>query len=281
MENHVMHALLTSLRSCRASVARLAHTCAFAAAWICAAPACAQQPTGEGKPETSSWGVGLAAVSAQQAYKGTNRDTTALPILSFENRYLKLSVQTLEIKLPGLELGDSQRLNFGVVARLFGGGGYEAGDSPFLAGMAQRRSSVWVGPRAEWKTALADVKLELLGDASGNSKGRRVLLGVERKWVLGPSVVLVPQVGAEWVDRKYVDYYFGVRAGEATAARAAYAGEAAVNAEIGLTGIYAFDRNNLLTLNVSVKSLGDEIKSSPIVDRSTENRVLLAYTYRF
>jgi MipA family protein len=259
----------------------LARVCALAAALTCSAAAFAQQPPGKDKPEGSSWGLGLAVASGQKAYKGTDRETRALPMLSFENQYVKLSGPNMELKLPGLELDDSQRLNFGVVAKLFGGGGYEAGDSPALAGMAERKSSVWAGAKMEWENDLADVKLELLGDASSKSKGQRVVLGLSRKWVLGPSMMLMPQVGVEWVDKKYVDYYYGVRASEATAGRAAYVGKATVNPEISLTGIYRFDKHQSLMLNVGVKSLGKEIKDSPIVGRSTENRVMLGYMYRF
>lgn len=259
----------------------LARGSAFAGALICAAAAFAQQPPGKDDPEGSSWGLGLAVMSAQKAYKGMDRETRALPMLSFENQYVKLSGPNLELKLPGLELGDSQRLNFGIVAKLFGGGGYEASDSPALAGMAERESGLWAGAKMEWENDVADVKLELLGDASGKSKGQRVVLGLERKWMLSPSVMLVPQVGVEWVDKKYVDYYYGVRAGEATAARAAYIGKATLNPEISLTGIYRFDKRQSLMLTAGVKSLGKEIKNSPIVDRTTENRVMLGYIYRF
>jgi outer membrane protein len=241
----------------------------------------AQQPPGEGAPERSPWGVGLAVISGQKAYKGTDRETRVLPMLSFENRYVKLSGPNLELKLPGLQLSESQRLNFGIVTKLFGGGGYEPGDSPFLAGMAERKSGLWAGAKMEWENELADVKLEWLGDAASKSKGQRVILGLERKWMLGPSVMLVPQVGAEWVDKKYVDYYYGVRANEAAPGRAAYAGKSTVNADLSLAAIYRFDKQQSLILNVGVKALGKEIKNSPIVDRSTENRVMLGYTYRF
>lgn len=262
------------------SAVNLARASALAAVLTCSASAFAQQSPGTGKPE-GSWSLGLAVVNAQKAYKGTDRETRALPLLSYENQYVKLSGPNLELKLPGLELSDTQRLNFAVVTKLFGGGGYEASDSPDLVGMAERKSSIWAGAKMEWENDFADVKLELLGDASGNSKGQRFVLGLERKWKLGPSVMLVPQVGVEWVDKDYVDYYYGVRASEATARRAAYAGKATANLEISLTGIYRFDKQQSLMLNVGVKSLGEEIKNSPIVGRSTENRVMLGYMYRF
>jgi len=248
---------------------------------ICSAPAFAQQPPDKDEPDGSSWGLGLAVVSGQSAYKGVDRETKVLPMLSFENQYVKLSGPNLELKLPGLQLSDSQRLNFGVVADLLGGGGYEASDSPALVGMAERKSSIWAGAKVEWENDLADVKLELLGDASGNSKGQRVLLGLERKWMLSPSLMLIPQVGVEWVDKEYVDYYYGVSASEAMAGRPAYVGNGTVNAEISLAGIYRFDQHHSMMLNLGVTFLGNEIKNSPIVDRSTENLVMLGYKYNF
>lgn len=254
---------------------------ALTATLACSATVFAQQSPGQDKPEGSSLGVGLAVISSQPVYKGADRETKALPMLSYENRYVKLSGPNAELKLPGVQLSESQHLSFGVVADLVGGDSYKASDSPFLTGMAERKSSTWVGGKVEWENDVADVKLELLGDASGKSKGQRLVLGLERKWMLGQSLMLIPQVGAEWVDKKYVDYYYGVRASEAKAGRAAYAGKATVNPEISLTGIYRFDKRQSVMLNVGVKFLGKEIKNSPIVGRSTESRVMVGYLYRF
>ena len=264
-----------------ASATSLTRVSAVAAVLACSAPAFAQQPPGEGEPEGSSWGLGLAVMSVQNAYKGTDRETRVLPMISYENRYVTLGGPNLELKLPGIELSDSQRLNFGVMPQLFDGAGYEAKDSPALAGMSERKSSIWVGAKMEWENDLADVKLEWLGDASGKSKGQRLALGLERKIMLSPRLMLIPQVGVEWVDKKYVDYYYGVRDSEATAGRAAYTGKATLNPEISLSGIYRFDRHHSMMLNVGVRSFGKEIKNSPIVGRSTENRVMLGYKYSF
>jgi MipA family protein len=265
----------------QASALLLARASVLMATGICFAAAFAQDAADKSKPESSGWGLGLAVVNTQTAYKGVDRQSRALPMFSFENQYVKLSGPNLELKLPGLAMGDSQRLKFGLVTQLFGGGGYQASDSSALAGMAERKSSVWAGAKAEWENDWADVKLEWLGDASNTSKGQRVGLGLERKWQLGPKLMLVPQAGVEWMDSKYVDYYYGVRPGEVTAGRAAYSGSATLNGDFSLTGIYRFDKNQSLMLNVGVKALGLEIRNSPIVGLSTENRVMLGYMYRF
>lgn len=277
-----MHTAQSSLFSPRKNSVNRIYVSTFTILLACTVPVLAQEQQGEGKPEGSSWGVGLGMISMQKAYAGVSRDNKVLPMLTYESKHLKLSGPNLDIKLPGVQLSESQHLNFGLTYKFFGGGiGYEASDSPALVGMEERKAGRWAGAKMEWKNDLADVNLEWLTDAASASKGQRVNLSVGQKWMLGRSWMLAPSIGAEWVDNKYVDYYYGVRSNEATAGRAAYLGTATVNTEISLMTMYRLDKQQSLILTVGVKSLGKEIKDSPIVDRSTENRVMLGYTYRF
>lgn len=247
--------------------------------------ATAQQPSGEGPGgpggrEGSEWGLGIGVVNTQKPYKGSERETKALPLIRYENEYVKVGGLGLEVKLPGLELGNANRIRFGLVGRM-DLGGYEAGDAPILAGMAERKSGFWAGARAEWENELVQVSAQWTTDASGHSKGQRFSLGLEKNWRLGRHVMLVPHVTAHWLDKKYVGYYYGVRAGEVTADRAAYAGKSGVNVEAGLRTMYMIDSSHSMLLDVGVTSLAKSIKDSPLVDRSSTNRVVLGYMYRF
>ncbi len=208
------------------------------------------------------------------------RQTRAWPLIRFENEYVKVAGLGLEVKLANLELGSSNRVKFGLVGRL-DMAGYEASDAPILAGMAKRRSGFWVGARAEWDNGLAPISAEWTADASGHSKGQRFSLGLEKSFRLGRQVMLAPYLRANWLDAKYVDYYYGVRAAEVRAGRVAYAGQGGVNVDAGLRTLYLFDRHHSLLLDVAVTGLANEIKASPLVDRSTANRVLMGYSYSF
>ena len=42
-----------------------------------------------------------------------------------------------------------------------------------------------------------------------------------------------------------------------------------------------FDQRHSMFVDFEVTSLAKEIKDSPLVDKSTENRVFLGYLYRF
>jgi outer membrane protein len=230
--------------------------------------------------EGSSWGFGLAVVNSQKPYKGMDRETKALPMISFENKYVKVGGLGLEIKLPSLDLGDSSRVKFSFVGK---GemSGYEASDSPFLAGMAERKGGFWAGAKAEWENDLVEVSAQWTADASGDSKGQHFSLGLEKNFFLNKQWMLVPHVTAHWLDKNYVDYYYGVRTSEKTASRAAYTGKAGVNVEAGLRAMYHIDQNHGVLLDVSVTSLSKGIKDSSLVDRSNTNRVLLGYKYNF
>lgn len=243
---------------------------------LCTAAVAVAAPADEG----SSWGLGVAAFSAQQPYTGIDREKRALPLISYENQYVRVFGPIVEFKAYSVDLGGGQRLDLRVIGK-YDFSGYEAGDAPILSGMRERKSGFWAGGKVAWRTGVVDVTAEVLADASGKSKGRRANLGLEKNWRIGQHFMLTPRAGAAWVDKKYVDYYYGVAADEARAGRAAYVGKSGVNAELGLRGTYVVDAHHSMFLDVGVTKLAKKIKDSPLVDRATENRVGLGYLYRF
>ncbi len=143
------------------------------------------------------------------------------------------------------------------------------------------RGGFWAGATVEWSSDIVNVSAKWLTDVSDNSDGHRINVGLERTWQFGEHVLLTPRLGASWQDEESVDYYFGVRNSEVRFDRPAYAGESAINIEAGMRGVYHFNRHHSVLMGVEVTSLADEIKDSPLVDRSTENSVFLGYLYHF
>jgi len=229
---------------------------------------------------SSSWGVGIGAKSTQKPYTGIDRDTEALPLIQFENQYIRLFGPNVALKLPGFEITETNRIDFSLVGK-YDSSGYEDDDADILEGMSDRKSSFWAGGRVDWQTGLADVSLEWVHDISGHSKGQSVSLGLERTWQISEQIMLTPRAGATWQDSKYVDYYFGVRESEVLANRDFYEGKSGVNIELGLRGIYRFDNHNSVFVDAEVTQLSSEIKDSPLVDQSTQNNLTFGYVYRF
>lgn len=244
---------------------------------------CAPMTTFAGEPDddgSTSWALGLGVMSEQEPYTDIDRENTPVPLLEVENRYIHLFGPQIEFKLPSVDINDSQALNFGIVAE-YDESGYEEGDADILDDMSDRDGGLWAGAKMEWESELFEVSAEWLADATGDSNGQRFNLGLERTWQFGEHVMLTPRLGATWHDDKYIDYYFGVRDSEARIGRPAYSGESGVSTELGVRGVYQFNSRHSVLMDAEVTSLPDEIKDSPLVDRSTTNAVFVGYIYSF
>jgi len=240
---------------------------------------------GEGPPDgdgrSYSWGLGLGGISQQLSYAGIDRDNMAVPLIYFENRWVQLFGPFLDIKIPGIKWSEEQELSFAARVQLFGVNGYESDDAPILNGMAKRKSGIFAGPTAKWSNPLADVSVEWMFDVSGESKGQQIKFGLERMFPVGGQFMFTPGVAAIWLDKKYADYYYGVRNIEARVGRPAYVADSTVNVEFSLRTDYLIDQRQQVFVSLGYTALGSEIKDSPLTDRSAETQVFLGYLYRF
>lgn len=246
---------------------------AIALAGVAAAPALAQtqDPAEAGRPK---WAVGAGAAFIDKPYRDFDRETRALPVISYENKWVAVGLPTADVKLFSTD-AVSIRLR----AR-YAGDGYEAGDAPVLAGMEERKGSLWGGGALIWKTGVANLSAELLADTMGNSKGMRARAQVDRRFPAG-RFGLTPRLAVEWVDDKYVDYYYGVRRSEATASRAFYEGKSTTVVHAGLRADYTlFNRHTIFT-DLNVSRFGGAVKDSPLVDKPNQTSVAFGYIYRF
>lgn len=245
------------------------------ALYLTAAGAWAQGATPTAQPQTDPiWGAGLLVSSEIRPYRGVGTETQLFPVLQYENAWIDIWGPVIDLKLR-----DEGPLLLVLRARYIGSG-YDAGDSPALAGMQDRKDSVWLGSKVQWRASMAHFSAEWLVDGSGHSKGQQLKLQAETLMHAGP-VRIVPRVGLQWQDAKLVHYYYGVNASEARAGRAAYQGKAAFNPEIGARFVYALTPAQSTFVDVSATALDSTIKRSPIVERSWVPALRLGYVYRF
>lgn len=245
---------------------------ALGGAWASSASA---QTATSAEPEKSSWGLGVGAVVIRKPYRDIDNETMGLPIVSYENRWISASLPTFDFKINS---GDS--LSFRLRARYAGGDGYEAEDSPVLTSMEERKASLWAGAAVIWKTEFANFTGEFLADTMGKSKGTRVRLQVDHRFASG-RFGFTPRLAAEWVDDKYVDYYYGVRQAEATATRAFYEGKSTTNFLAGVRMDYTPAKHHILYLDLAASRFGSTVKDSPLVDKPNQTSIGLGYVYRF
>lgn len=219
--------------------------------------------------------VGAAVVASPSPYAGIDEPPlTAVPFVNFElGRFY----------LRGLEAGYRvwQRGPLSLAAVVqprFQS--YHAGDSPALTGMADRRRTAEGGARASLRLGRFEAGLRAVTDLLGRHGGQEITADVG--WRLGgPRLSLSPSVGVVWESADFVDYYYGVRPGEATADRPAYAGDAAINPFAALAARYRLSKRWGLFGLVRHTWLDQPVTDSPIVDSATNNSGVLAVTFAF
>jgi outer membrane scaffolding protein for murein synthesis (MipA/OmpV family) len=255
----------------------------IALASLCQHAAAQRQPGGSedglftgvtAAPAVSSWGLGVAVATERETYRDAGNKTQAIPLLMYDSEYVRVFGNMVDLKLPS-----AAGIRFAVRAKYGLGAGYEADDSPYLAGMAERKGSLWLGGAATWKSPLLSLSAEWL-KAGGASKGQQFNLTAEHTFGFG-RLQLTPHLGALWKDDKNVDYYYGVRAAEATAARPAYTGTATTDINAGGRLDYAVRPNQLILLDISSTHRGAGISDSPLVPRTTAPSLRLGYLYKF
>ena len=219
----------------------------------------AQQPS-EGMEPTenlpaagSQWGIGIGVGFEKKPYRAFDDKAQVLPLIMYANRYVSVLGPVVDVHLPS-----AGPLSLRLRAR-YAGDGYEAEDSPYLAGMGERKAGFWLGGAATWRNEAANLSAELLADASGHSKGTRYKVQVDRRFTTG-AFGWTPRVAAQWLDKKYVDYYYGVQASEARTGRPRYEGEAVTNMEVGLRLDYAAAPKQDVFVDLSATRLGSAIK---------------------
>jgi outer membrane protein len=222
----------------------------------------------------SQWGTGAIVSYELTPYRNFDNKAEAQPFLLFENRWVRLVGPTLDLKLRSADT-----VSLGLRLR-YSGEGYEADDSRYLQGMAERKASFWVGGIASWRTDWATLSAEVLRDASVESKATRMTFGVDWMFSSG-SFEFTPRIAAHYLDDKYVDYYYGVRANEATVVRPFHVGKSTTNVEAGLRISYALAPKHRLSLDLSTTSLGTGIKDSPLVDKPRQAGISAGYLYLF
>ncbi len=225
--------------------------------------------------ETSSWGAGIGVAAERRPYFGAGTKTIAFPAISYEGRYFRWAGNVADIKLPG-----TGEWTFAVRGRYAFGDGYDQNDAPILTGMDKRKGGFWLGGAASWNPGFARFALEVLGDASGKSDGLQANLAVERDFPAS-TFTFTPRAAIGYVDKKYVDYYYGVKASEATSFRSAYEGKSTMNFQLGLRTSYRIDTRQFVFLDVRATAIGKEITDSPLVGKKVVPAVALGYLYRF
>ena len=240
---------------------------------LLAAPLAHAQADVDDAPAEPRWTLGLIAIERDAPYRQLDEDLLVVPLVRFEGE--RAYLRGLR---GGFRLVERGPLEFSAFLQARGDG-YEAKDSPFLAGMEDRRFSVDAGLALGWRVPRVG-QFELsaatdLLDRSGGQEFEASWTGLARagEWRILPSVAM------RWQSSDLVDYYYGVRADEALPGRPAYAGDAAVLPELSVLATRPLGERWQFFARVGHTWLPSEITDSPLVDDDGRTSILLGLGY--
>lgn len=238
---------------------------------MAALPALAQ----EGPEPQPRWTLGLLAIERDAPYRQLDEDLLVVPLVRFEGE--RFYLRGLR---GGVVLARDGGFEFG--ALLQGrGDGYDAADSPYLAGMDDRDFSLDAGLAASWRVPrVGQIEVAVATDVLDRSGGQEATLS----WtglVRAGGWRLLPGAALKWQSGDMVDYYYGVRPGEALPGRPAYAPGSAMIPEVSLLATHPVGERWEFFARAGHAWLPSEITDSPLVDQDGRSTLMVGLGYTF
>ena len=226
--------------------------------------------------ERGRLGVGAGVIGRSSPYVGS--DTTVLqpiPVITYNGERLQWLGPNVQYGIAG---SGRWRLALSASYRL---GVYEENDSPALAGMGDRDSTLMAGAgfRAEVPGGV-NLLLRYEHDVLDRIGGGAGTLRLSKGFQAG-AFRFVPQLQANWLSAEVTNYEFGVPASAATPTRPEYNTGSSISYEVGLSNFIELTEEWRLLLSLSAEFLPDDITNSPIVADDRVLKGFAAITYVF
>lgn len=222
-------------------------------------------------PQGFTYGVGLAI--KREIYKGYEQRVVPLPLIGYQGENLSVYGPFISYKLY-------QQKQFKVsalVAPRFEG--FDESDSSYFKGMQERKFSMDAGLGIDYKPQGWHLSAKLRADVLSRSNGYEANVKVAKSYRYGP-VSFGPNIGLTYLDSNNVDYYYGVRASEATSERTFYQGSSALNKSLGFAVSSPF-YGGFLRAAVNNTWYHNSITDSPLTERETSLGFMLTYSRFF
>jgi MipA family protein len=242
----------------------------IALGFIAAGPTVAETEANASRGWHLDGDVGLGVFSKQSIVRGKSARTSVLPYVFADYGPLFGRVDTFGLKTLPIGYGHLE-----ISTRVMRDG--IEGDAS-ATGLRERKDSQPLGLSTFQITPYGAFALIALHDF-GDSKGRIVDANWTGKIPVAAWLALYPQLGAEHLSARYVDYYYGVGPGDT--GFAAYDPGGALNRYLALYADSPLGQNVSLTLAFRQKWLGGAIADSPFVTGDRQRNAYAAVTYRF
>jgi outer membrane protein len=226
--------------------------------------------------ERGRLGVGAGVIGQSSPYLGS--DTTVLqpiPAITYNGERLQWLGPNIQYGILGV---GKARLALSASYRI---GAYEEDDSPVLAGLGDRNSTLMAGMGFRYEipggvNLLLRYEHDVLDRIGGGQATARISKGLQ-----AGIFRFVPQLAVNWLSDDITRHEFGVPAGAAVPGRPEYAPGSSTSYTAGFGSFVELSEDWRIVFNIGVDYLDSEISDSPIVEHDYIFRGFAAVTYVF
>ncbi|ELR63838.1 Outer membrane protein OmpV [Photobacterium marinum] len=220
--------------------------------------------------------VEAGVVTGSELYKGQDKTTGALLNGGYHGEDFNADLSGINYRFFG---DNNDQVNISAYFTA-GGTGYEADDATSLKGMDKRKMSGDLGLNADIHLGSGTISTYLQHDVTGAYKG--FIGGAKYFHVMDLGYGdFVPFAGVSFLSKDFVNYYYGVKASEATKTRKAYSGKNDFAFNVGYKFVMPVTKNIDITQTTAYTRLGSKVSDSPIVDSANQWMVGATVAYHF
>lgn len=223
----------------------------------------------------SPWSLGVAALTAQPLQSDGDRDLLLVPLLGYEGERVFLRGLAAGIR-GGERDGVNWRLQLQPRMQSL-----DAGDAPGLDGIRERRRALEAAVGVSTGSVVWAPDFQVAVDVSGRHDGSEATLRWSLPMLESAGTRLALEPALQWQSADLVDYYAGVDDDEVRPGRPAYRAGSALNPELAVALRHRLAPDWSLGVRLAGSWLDDEIRESPLVDRSTRWTALVSLIRRF
>jgi len=160
--------------------------------------------------------------------------------------------------------------------------GYKASDSSYLRGMDERKNSLEAGLAFSAQIDKVFIDAMLLSDVFYEQKAWIFQTEVGYELTLG-KFEIYPSILMTYQSAKFTDYYYGVKANEATLSRTAYSASSGVQLGLQTYIQYPLTKKLSALVNLHAERLSSQARKSPLTDDNSiySGLVSLIYTFEY
>ena len=226
--------------------------------------------------ERGRFGVGLGVIGRSSPYERSNEQVVQIiPAITYSGERLQWLGPSLRYGLAG-----SGRLRLALTAN-YRIGAYAETDSPVLAGLGDRESTLLAGLGLEAELPGGfDLGLSYEHDILDRIGGGAARAEISKDFQIG-AVRLQPQLALNWLSADLGNHDFGVPASAAAPGRPIYELSSTWSYELGVGGFFELTESWIIAATVAAELLDSEVSRSPIVADDTVIKGFTALVYTF